>query len=105
MASESAEKTEQPTSKRRTKTRQKGQVPSSQEMMSAISLIVLCATTAKVGPRFTQWAMSEMREGFMCDYSNAANADVFLSFAGTKLLASLAIASPFFLALTIAGIS
>ncbi len=105
MASGSSEKTEQPTGKRIRKAREGGQVPASQEMMSAISLIVLCAITAKVGPRFTQWAMSEMREGFMCNYSNAANANVFLSYVNTKLLASFAIMTPFFLALVIAGVS
>lgn len=105
MASGAMEKTEQPTRKRLSKAREKGQVPNSQEFMSALSLIVLCATTAKVGPRFTQWAMQEMREGFMCDYSNVANADVFLSYVSTKLVACLAIAAPFFIALAITGIA
>ena len=105
MASDAMEKTEDPTSKRLSKAREEGQVPNSQEFMSALSLIVLCATTAKVGPRFTQWAMHEMREGFMCDYSNVANSDVFLNYVATKLVATLAIATPFFIALAIAGIS
>ena len=106
MADDSAqEKTEQPTLRRKNETRKKGKVPSSQELMSAITLIVLCVISAAMGPKFVQWGMMEMREGFSCNTSNIANSQVFMTFVSGKIISCFLIMAPFFMALAIAGIS
>jgi flagellar biosynthetic protein FlhB len=106
MADDSAqEKTEQPTTRRKTENREKGNVTSSQELMSAITLIVLCVTTAAMGPKFVQWSMIEMREGFSCNVSNIADSQIFLDFVAGKIISSFMIMAPFFMALAIAAIS
>ena len=98
-------KTQQPTAKRLSKARSQGSVPTSQEMISAVSLIVLTMITIPMGPKVVQWAMLEIKQGFSCNYSHMASAQAFLSFTNEKIISVLMIMAPFFIALMIAGVT
>lgn len=105
MPEQAAERTEQPTGKRLSEARQEGQYPQSQELISAISLVVLMAVTFFMGPKFVDWAMQEIIEGLSCDRSHVATNDAFMSFASKKVTGTAVILAPFFLALTISGLA
>lgn len=105
MAESAGEKTEQPTSRRINKARGGGQVVQSQELLSAVTLITLTGISVMMGPRYIQWAMSQMREGFSCNVSHIASSDIFLSFIGSKMVEAMLIMAPFFLALSLASIA
>ena len=98
-------KTEQPTAKRLSKTRAEGNVPMSQEMMSAVTLIVLIVITIPMGPKVVQWASLEIKESLSCEYSIMANPQTFGTYAGSKIKGMLMIMAPFFMALLAAGIA
>ena len=98
-------KTEQPTAKRLSKTRAEGNVPMSQEMLSAVTLIVLIVITIPMGPKVVQWATLEIKEALSCEYSIMANPQVFGAYAGSKIKGMLMIMAPFFMALLAAGIA
>jgi flagellar biosynthetic protein FlhB len=103
MPETTAEKTEQPTSRRLGKAKESGNVPQSPELLSAVTLIALAATSALMGPKFVQWAMAEMSEGFMCERANIADSAAFMEFVGEKIIGTLFILTPFFLALMVIG--
>lgn len=102
---EQGEKTEQPTSRRLSKVKEKGNVPTSQEMLSAIALVVLTCVTAMTGPNVVDWAMEEMREGFSCNYSNASTSEAFILFGRDKLTGAAFIMAPFLVTLMISGLA
>ena len=104
MAPGAENKTEQPTAHRLQKAREEGQVPQSQEMASAVTLIALVGTTALLGPWFVRWCKQIIREGLSCDTSVAADSQVFISFVNGKIIDSLMMISPFLLALVVAGV-
>ena len=97
------EKTEQPTAKRLTDARSKGSVPFSEETASAISIIVLTATTVMAGPRFIQWCFFEIKEAFMLNYHDMHTPESFLLFANTKLISSACIMAPLLAVLLVSG--
>ncbi|MHC5061155.1 MAG: flagellar biosynthesis protein FlhB [Planctomycetota bacterium] len=98
-------KTEQPTAKRLSKAREKGSVPTSQEMLSVLTLVVLALITIPMGPKVVQWATLEIRQSLSCDYSVLDNTQVFMSFASEKVKGVLMIMAPFFAALMAVGIT
>ena len=100
-----AEKTEQPTGRRLAKVKEKGNVPSSQELISAIALVVLTGVTVIAGPKVVAWAMQEMHEGFSCNYSNASTSEAFLSFGRDKMAGTALILAPFMVTLMVSGIA
>jgi flagellar biosynthetic protein FlhB len=102
--SDAGEKTEKPTAKRLFKARSEGNVPASQELLSAAALIALTLITIAMGPKVVQWAMLEIKEGFSCRYSHIAGPQVFLSFVNDKIAGVMMITAPFFLALMLAGV-
>ncbi len=98
------EKTEQPTSRRLSKAREEGMLPSSTEMLSAVTIITLVGVTYFAGPNVLEWAANDLREALSCDHSHIANSKVFLRFATGKMFGAAVVMSPFFLALMISGI-
>lgn len=105
MPEQAAERTEYPTTRRLAKAREEGQFPQSQELLSAVSLIVLMGVTYFMGPRVIDWAMQEIREGFSCDYSRMATPEQLNRLVNEKTKSTALILAPFFIALMIAGIS
>ena len=104
MPDSAQERTEKPTQRRLTTTRQEGNVPTSTEMLSAITLSVLVGTTALMGPKVVQWTMVQMKEGFSCDYSHFSDTNTFLAFANGKIVSAMGIMLPFFAMLILTGV-
>ena len=77
----------------------------SQEMLSAVTLIVLIVITIPMGPKVVQWATLEIKEALSCEYSIMANPQAFGAYAGSKIKGMLMIMAPFFIALLTAGIA
>jgi len=99
------DRTEQPTTKRLSKAREQGNVPLSQEMLSAVTLIVLILITIPMGPKVVEWATLEIKDGVSCDYSHMASPQAFGAYIGEKVKGSLMIMAPFFIALMVAGVA
>lgn len=97
-----AEKTEQPTPKRLEKARQKGNVPQSQELASAVTLIVLVVMVALMAPALLKWFVMQMEEGFSCKESVFANSGSFINFINTKIVETVSVIWPI-LAVLFAG--
>ena len=114
MPEQSAEKTEQPTGKKLSKARGKGQVPQSQELTSVVTLLVLVAMIALLAPNLMQWFMLQIRQGMSCENGIFADSGGFLDFINRKtvdmalvicpILAALA-AGSFIASVAISGLS
>jgi len=89
-----AERTEQPTPKRLQKARDKGQVPQSQELTSIVTLLVLVAMVALLGPSLMQWFTLEIKQGMSCENSVFADSRSFLNFASRKTVDFVITISP-----------
>jgi flagellar biosynthetic protein FlhB len=85
MPEQAAERTEQPTGRVLNKARGKGQVPQSQELTSAVSLIVLVAIITLLAPNLLQWLMLQIRQGISCENAVFADSGVFLDFINRKI--------------------
>jgi flagellar biosynthetic protein FlhB len=101
---EANNKTEKPTPRRISKARKEGQVPQSQEMLSAITLLALILITALCGPWFLQWCKNQIRSGLSCQVSFLDNSEAFTGYANSLILDMLLVMAPFLLALTAAGV-
>jgi flagellar biosynthetic protein FlhB len=94
-----AERTEQPTSRRLQKARDKGNVPQSQELVSVVMLLSLIGILAILSRWLGNWAASLTREGLTCRTQIFTNSDTFISFINTKVVDSIFISIPLFAAM------
>jgi len=101
-----AEKTEQPTPRRLQKAKQKGQVPQSQELASAATLIALVLMLAFLAPSLLQWFIVKIKSTYgrsgPIDIFSDSNA--FIQFVNAKIVDSILIISPILVALLAASI-
>ncbi len=95
MAETAQEKTEQPTSRQLSRARKEGQVPMSQEMMSAVMLVALTALVALLGARLANWAMVEMSESFRLRHDVLSDSEVFHKYIVQKSMAAFWISLPY----------
>ncbi len=93
------EKTEQPTAKQLSRAREEGKVPQSQEMMSAVSILVLVTIVAVLAPSLMRWFVIQMREGMSCQMGVFASNKAFVTFLNTKITDSILVIWPIFAAL------
>jgi len=100
-----AERTEQPTPRRLRKAREKGQVAQSRELPSALSVIVLIGVLTLMSGGLLEWFIDLMQEGMRPDRSVFASSDAFMSFAGSKIIDSMLLISPIFVALCTGSIA
>jgi flagellar biosynthetic protein FlhB len=105
MAESAAERTEQPTAKRLSKARAKGQVPQSQELISVATLLVLVAMVALLSPNLMRWAQMELREGMSCHTSIFADTRTFLGFVHRKTISLLLVMTPILAAMFAAAVA
>ena len=105
MAETAGEKTEQPTTQRIKKAREKGNVVNSQEFLSAASLVALTGAAILYGPNVTRWAMQEMSQGFSCNYIPMTSTKSFIAFFNAKIINVIFLTAPFFLILMTVGIA
>jgi flagellar biosynthetic protein FlhB len=94
-----AERTEQPTPKRLSKAREKGQLPQSQEFMSVATLWVLVATVALSGPWLVNWLIEIIKEGISAPTPVFADSKAFMEFVKAKIVVFFLLTCPFFIAL------
>ena len=97
-------KTERPTPRRIEKAREEGQVPQSQEMLSAATLLALVGSAALLGPWFTRWSKNQICEGLSCQISVLENSQAFNAFISQKIIDVLFVISPFLLILMVASV-
>lgn len=71
-----AEKTEQPTPRRLNKAREEGQIPQSQELASALTLVALLAALVGMGPGLLHWCRTRLESGLSTTSPVAAFSDV-----------------------------
>jgi flagellar biosynthetic protein FlhB len=100
-----ADKTEQPTSRRLSKAQSEGQVPSSVELPSALSLAALLITLYLTGAHLIQWFSTQMREGMGCEHAMFTNPEAFVGFMNSKFTAALWVMVPSFIAIVIGGLA
>ena len=94
-----AEKTEQPTPKKLSRAREEGQVPQSQELMSAVSIVVLITMVALSAPKLMQWFIMQMRQGMSHSDAVFANSKTFIGFFNAKITDSILVICPILAAL------
>lgn len=81
-----AEKTEQPTPKRLSKAKEKGQVAQSQELPAAVSIVVLVMVLALSGPTLLQWFITQIRDGMSGQIGVFADSRTLVDFLNTKII-------------------
>ena len=101
MPEQAAERTEQPTTRRLSRAKGKGQVPQSQELTSIVTLLVLVATIAFLAPNLLQWFMVQIRQGMSCENGVFADSRGFLDFVGRKTTDMILVICPIFAALAV----
>jgi len=93
------EKTEQPTSKRLSDARSKGNIPHSVELTSFASIAVLITMITLMAPDLMEWFALQLRDGMSGNISAFADSKAFINFIGTKLIGAMLITAPILLAL------
>jgi flagellar biosynthetic protein FlhB len=81
-----AERTEQPTEKRLTDARAKGQVPRSQELTSVVTLLTLVAAVSLMAPTLLRWFIMQMKLGLSSEPGVFSNGQVFARFVNRKIV-------------------
>jgi flagellar biosynthetic protein FlhB len=99
------ERSEKPSSRRIRKTRQKGEVPHSQELPSIISLVTLLAVSIMMGPKVFGWYKIQITESMSLNNDLISGPGAFIGFFNGKITEVGIILIPFFIALLIAGVA
>ncbi|OGP62950.1 MAG: hypothetical protein A2169_01640, partial [Deltaproteobacteria bacterium RBG_13_47_9] len=104
-----AEKTHYPTFRKLQKARDKGQLPQSQELTSVVTLLVLIAMVALLGPSLTKWSLIQIKEGMSCEHVVFASTESFLAFINGKtadlILVTLPVLAALFVGAVLAGVA
>jgi flagellar biosynthetic protein FlhB len=98
------EKTEQPTPRRLSKAREKGQSPQSQELMSFMSILVLVIILTFLSNGLVQWFAVLMKQGISGETSVFSSSKAFANFINTKIIDSVTVLCPIFAALCVGSI-
>ncbi|NQV31730.1 MAG: flagellar biosynthesis protein FlhB [Phycisphaeraceae bacterium] len=99
-----AEKTEEPTAKRLNKTREKGQVAQSQEVGSAVAIVVLVLILAATSKDLVVWLSLQVEAGMSGERGVFLNTDTFLEFINRQTSNMLWAVLPLMVPLFMAGI-
>ncbi|MHC4648782.1 MAG: EscU/YscU/HrcU family type III secretion system export apparatus switch protein, partial [Planctomycetota bacterium] len=89
-----AERTEQPTTKRLEKARQKGQVPQSQELGSVMTLLALVAVVTMLAPDMLQWFTVQLKQGLSGRSEVFGDREIFVSFMNARVADSMVVICP-----------
>jgi flagellar biosynthesis protein FlhB len=96
-----SERTEQPTARRLSKARGKGNVPQSQEFTSLVMLASLIAAIAICSHPLANWATSLTREGLSCKNDIFTDSSTFINFFNVKLIDCILISLPILAAMAV----
>jgi flagellar biosynthetic protein FlhB len=101
-----AEKTEQPTARRLNKAREEGQVPQSQELAAAFTLVALLVSLAALGPDLFRWCKMKLQEGLAAGNPSAAFSDTqaFLHLVHSNTIDVLVILLPILSIMAVGGV-
>jgi flagellar biosynthesis protein FlhB len=105
MADQAAEKTEQPTPRKLQRSKERGQVPRSQELGSVISIAALVVTIALLSSTLTDWFANLIKDGLTGPTDPFIGVQAFSTFMNGKLLNAMIAISPIIGALTVASIA
>jgi flagellar biosynthetic protein FlhB len=100
-----AERSEQPTPQRLKKAREKGHVPQSQELASALTLIGLLIALALSGPNLLSWFSMKMKLGLSGQTAAFDNTHTLVTFLNQEILDSILVISPLLAAILIASMT
>jgi flagellar biosynthetic protein FlhB len=81
-----------------------GQVPTSAELPSALTLGGLLLIFYLTSSQLMQWFVGQMREGLICEHSMFNDPAAFMGFVKSKTIAMLWVMAPAFVTIMIAGI-
>ena len=99
-----AEKTHYPTFRKLQKAREKGQLPQSQELTSVVTLLVLIAMVALLGPSLTKWFIVQIKHGMSCENIVFSNTESFIAFINGKTADLIFVILPVLAALFVGAI-
>jgi flagellar biosynthetic protein FlhB len=101
-----SEKTEQPTARRLSKVRDEGQVPQSQELAAAMTLLALLVALAVLGPDLFQWCKMKLQEGLSAPDASASFSDsqAFLHLVHSSTIDVLVVLFPILAILAVGGV-
>lgn len=101
-----SEKTEQPTARRLSKVREEGQVPQSQELAAAATLLALLVALVTLGPDLLEWSKQKIQEGLSAADASGTFTDsqAFLNLMRTDTIDVLLVLLPFLAILAVAGV-
>lgn len=99
-----AEKTEQPTPRKLTKAREKGQVCQSQDLMSAVTLMVLILSVAFLAPGLFQWFKSNVESSVSTQADAFSNPQAFLAYLNARIIDATIVILPILAMLCVAAI-
>ena len=94
-----AERTEQPTAKKLSKAKEKGQTPQSQEAMSFVSILILLTMTAFLAPELMRYFTVILKEGVSSNRAIFENNTAFINFINTKIIDLVLVTLPILAAL------
>jgi flagellar biosynthetic protein FlhB len=100
-----AERTEKPTPRRLGKAREKGQVPQSQELAAAVTLLVLLLVLTLSAPSLFAWCKSQTESGLSGETSPFETAGTFIVYQNRLLADALIVMLPVLIAMCVAGIA
>ncbi len=96
-----AEKTEQPTPRKLQKARGEGQTPQSQDMISAVTLMVLLLSIAFTGPSLFQWFKSKVTLGMSAQAGVFADSQAFITYLQARMIEAITVTLPILVALCV----
>jgi len=99
-----AEKTEQPTPRKLGKAREEGQVPQSQDMGSAVTVVVLLLSLFLLAPNMFQWFRLKVESGLTGGTEPFTDPQAFNTYFNARLLDAMVVTLPILAALSLAGI-
>ena len=104
MANETAQdRTEQATPERLKKAREEGQIPTSEEVPSALVLVFLLVALVVCGPSLLSYFAAEMRQGLECK-SNAGDIAGMSSLLKGKTISAMLVMTPVMLAVIVGSV-
>jgi flagellar biosynthetic protein FlhB len=100
------EKTEQPTARRLSKAKEEGQLPQSQELGSALTLLGLLAALTFLGPDLLRWCKLKLQEGLSAADASTSFSDSqsFLHLVHSSTIDVLVVLMPILAILAVAGV-
>lgn len=100
-----AEKTEQPTPRKLNKAREQGQIPQSQDMGTAVTLIALLLSLVLLAPGLFGWFKGQIESSTSIQISPLANPQIFAAYMKAKIVEMIVLILPILATISVAGIA